>query len=105
MIRQALYPDQYPNMRMNTTYGDWHIRHCVDSIRQSLMCSSDISVIVWQWNSTAKQHFPKGNIAHTCRNFGMIQEWARKRVLDFDREFDYTVHLEDDIVVPIYHST
>ncbi|KDR69141.1 hypothetical protein GALMADRAFT_215420 [Galerina marginata CBS 339.88] len=104
MIRQALHPEYYPKRRMNTTYGDWHIRHCVDSVRQSLMCSADISVIVWQWSDELQETFPRGNIAHTCRNYEKIQDWAKERVFDFSRYFDYRVHTVDDLVIPIYHS-
>lgn len=105
MIRQALHPDYYPERRMNTTYGDWHIRHCIDSVRQSLMCSSDISVIVWQWNEKFQTNTPKGNVAHTCRKYDKVLEWAKEREFDFKRYFNYKVHMKDDIIVPTYHST
>ena len=55
-------------------FGPQHIAHCIDSIRQSLMCMSDISVIVWQWDIHDQVSKPVGNIAHTCRNFDAIRE-------------------------------
>jgi hypothetical protein len=58
-----------------------HISHCIDSIRQSLMCSSDISLIVWRWNETAQRMKVHGDIAHSCRNFDAIRQWAKGRQL------------------------
>jgi hypothetical protein len=44
----------------------------------------------------------KGNVAHTCRKFDKIQEWAKERMMIVT--YDPTVHIEDDIVVPIFHN-
>ncbi|KAI8951413.1 hypothetical protein F4801DRAFT_589638 [Xylaria longipes] len=50
-----------------------HIRHCVDYIRQALMCSADTTLEpvdlvlggVTGWNGT-----------HVCRDFGRVKTWA-----------------------------
>ncbi|KAJ6472637.1 hypothetical protein DFH09DRAFT_1007721 [Mycena vulgaris] len=109
-IRMALDPDYYPDWRVSTT-NNWiptqknateHVGHCVDWIRQSLMCTSDTSVIVWQWEKSMNASIVKGNVAHTCRKFDKIQEWAKERKVV--KMPDPTVHIEDDIVVPIFHN-
>jgi hypothetical protein len=92
MIRKALRPDYYHSdhwsekVKEDELLGPMHLHHCIDSIRQSLMCMSDISVIVWQWDTRDLKAKPVGNIAHTCRNFDAIREWAfdRRLVEDFD---------------------
>jgi hypothetical protein len=46
-IRQALHPKYYPNWGMHTIGArEFHIDHCVDRIRQGLMCNADTSVLV-----------------------------------------------------------
>ena len=49
MVRKATRPDYYtPDILEGDTedrlIGPRHITHCIDAIRQSLMCASDISV-------------------------------------------------------------
>ncbi|KAF7345933.1 hypothetical protein MVEN_01615600 [Mycena venus] len=105
-MRMALDPDYYPDYRMsisNTSSTSLknrkHVLHCLDWIRQALMCNADTSVVVWQWDESRNTTRVKGNIAHTCRNFEKLQDWAKERILI--NEYDPTVNIEDDIVVPI----
>ncbi|KAF7345278.1 hypothetical protein MSAN_01904500 [Mycena sanguinolenta] len=109
-VRMALDPDYYPDWRISTSNNyipaqkdaTEHISHCIDWLRQSIMCHVDTSVIVWQWNSRANESQVKGNVAHTCRRFDKITEWAKERVLV--NTYDPTVHIEDDIVIPVLHQ-
>ena len=68
-----------------------HLSHCLDSIHQSLMCSSDISTIVWVWDEVAKLSVPSGGVMHTCRDFERIQDWAR--------EHHIKTHFNDSVFV------
>ncbi|KAH8657881.1 hypothetical protein BX600DRAFT_514423 [Xylariales sp. PMI_506] len=61
--------------------ADYHY-HCVDSIRQSLMCNADLSVIHWGWNAEMGQHYPEPSTTHICRNWNRIHKWAVKHQLD-----------------------
>lgn len=87
MIRQALHPDYYkPHMAgadgEDELVGFHHIDHCVDTIRQSLMCTVDVSVLVWNWNEQKQQNLERGAIVHTCRNFDKVREWAKEHAID-----------------------
>ncbi|KAJ7445295.1 hypothetical protein FB451DRAFT_975033, partial [Mycena latifolia] len=68
-------------------------------VRQSIMCSGDTNMIVWQWEDASNTTIHKTNVAHTCRNFDKLQDWAS--VHEMVIELDPTVHIEDDIVIPI----
>ncbi|KAJ7840997.1 hypothetical protein B0H13DRAFT_1731986 [Mycena leptocephala] len=97
-IRKALDPMYYPEWdTTKVQYARDHISHCVEWIRSSIMCHSDISVVVWQWDARANYTMPRTNVPHTCRNFDAIQEWARENSLEGD--FDFTVHVEYDLEV------
>lgn len=54
-----------------------HMDHCIDSLRQSLMCSSDLAPIPYAWNTKYQQNMPIAATTHTCRDFEAIKEWAR----------------------------
>jgi hypothetical protein len=58
------------------------VEHCVDLIRQSLMCSSDIGTIYWRWNEKRGRTLANTQTTHVCRNFEKIREWASKRVVE-----------------------
>jgi hypothetical protein len=93
-IRKALYPDyyHYPPDEEEAS----HLNHCVEAIRQSLMCFSDTSVIVWQWDVRSQQAKPKADVVHTCKNFGKIQNWGRMNRARMS--FNESAFIEDDIL-------
>jgi len=104
-IRIALWKDYYMNVygsdAFDVTLGDYgldHVGHCLDGIRESIMCASDISVIVWQWHAPAQRVAGHSDIVHSCRNFEKIRQWSadHRAIKDLDR----TVYAEDDIVIP-----
>ncbi|KZS87708.1 hypothetical protein SISNIDRAFT_535241 [Sistotremastrum niveocremeum HHB9708] len=87
VIRKALSPQRYqpPNNVLIDT-GDGliafdHVDHCVNSIRESLMCNADISVNVWQWDAKRKRSIPRLDVLHTCKNWEGIAGWAHENNL------------------------
>ena len=82
LIRKRLDPEYYVN--------DTQVRvdHCVDQLRQSLMCSSDTATMPWAWNKAREMTIPSARTTHTCRDFDGIREWARSRHVEggFDKE-------------------
>lgn len=104
MIRQALHPDHYPEMNSTRFLADIrisqdvdtqgplpaipfdHIAHCINSIRESLMCSADITPNIWYWDSRVQRAEPAFDVVHECRDFDSVRRWAfdRKLVIDFN---------------------
>ncbi|KAF9523975.1 hypothetical protein CPB83DRAFT_727462, partial [Crepidotus variabilis] len=74
-----------PNATMHNTddplQGTVHLSHCIDSLRQSIMCSVDITPIPWVWDFKDKVARPVADIQHTCRNFEKVREWAKEKHL------------------------
>ncbi|KAF8157320.1 hypothetical protein K438DRAFT_1732313 [Mycena galopus ATCC 62051] len=87
MLRQNLHPGHNYTVRSKV-----HLRHCIGAIRQALMCSADISPIVWQWSAKYKQAEQRDDILHTCRDFDRIQTWAKEHSMGLLP--DLTVYLE-----------
>ncbi|KAF2670220.1 hypothetical protein BT63DRAFT_424170 [Microthyrium microscopicum] len=59
-----------------------HITHCLDIIRQQLMCTADTGVLgqVW-WNTEKPTPFVDFNTEHRCKNFDVLRQWAEKHQL------------------------
>jgi hypothetical protein len=55
------------------------LAHCLDIIRQQLMCNVDIAVLgqVW-WNKEAPTALPDFNTKHICRNYDTVRQWAKE---------------------------
>jgi len=53
------------------------LAHCLDILRQQLMCTVDIGVLgqVW-WNRKEPRAYPDFNTEHICRNFEDVRKWA-----------------------------
>lgn len=60
--------------------------HCVDALRQTLMCQSDVAPVSFHVNIPFNRGiFPRLATTHTCRNFSKVQEWAKEhRAPDFE---------------------
>ncbi|UNI18540.1 hypothetical protein JDV02_004803 [Purpureocillium takamizusanense] len=86
MIRQNLYPKRYNSsiVREDGTidYPKWrHVDHCIESIRQSITCNVDISMIRYKWSSYDMIE-PQLGVMHMCRDFDRIRDWAYQRYVD-----------------------
>ncbi|KJR86044.1 uncharacterized protein SPSK_09941 [Sporothrix schenckii 1099-18] len=105
MVRKALHPEYYvphtPGLHTgdeDELLGPHHIDHCIDAIRQSLMCSADISSLTWSWDEHRRRHMERGTVLHTCKRFDKIQEWARAHTVRMP--FDATYRERNDPLDP-----
>ncbi|KAK5996362.1 hypothetical protein PT974_01696 [Cladobotryum mycophilum] len=86
LIRKALYfnYDRYKELGKHAFKNEErilrrHVTHCLDTIRQVLMCNVDTAVLGQVWIDPKKPTaFPDFNTKHFCKNYNDIQEWARK---------------------------
>jgi len=63
------------------------IDHCIDQLRQNIMCSSDVTLIGFRWDERDRAPQPVFQGMHQCRSFDAIDAWAEKRRFDiFDDE-------------------
>jgi hypothetical protein len=76
--------------------------HFLLTLALSPRCSADISVNVWQWNEKINSVAGYSAIAHSCRNFDKIKEWALDRRLHDWIDMDF--YIPDDLEIPIIYS-
>ncbi|KAJ6620504.1 hypothetical protein B0H10DRAFT_1791774, partial [Mycena sp. CBHHK59/15] len=96
ILRQQLHPGHnYTHVPKS------HARHCIGQIRQALMCSADISTVVWQWSMEQQEAEQRDDIVHMCRDYDKIQDWAREHVLKVPTP-DFSVYIEDDLDIPVF---
>ncbi|KAK0652623.1 tat pathway signal sequence [Cercophora newfieldiana] len=100
-IRMGYYPRRYNTSMTNpdgtVSYDQWlHIDHCIESLRQSIMCHSDIGFNTFKWLDDKKITQPMLNDMHMCRNFDKIREWAFDRYVSLDNR---RAHVENGVLV------
>lgn len=69
---------------MNQIFTYTASAHCLDILRQQLMCTVDVGVLGQVWYQPPDQPlqaFVDFNTVHKCRNFDAIRSWAEKHQL------------------------
>ncbi|KAK2049009.1 hypothetical protein LZ31DRAFT_591061 [Colletotrichum somersetense] len=88
-LRKKLDPwkASYPHIPSDDNLPEgYHVAHCIDSIRLSLECHADLSVVPQRWADGWLEPWPVVESEHVCRNYTKIQEWARARFPHEDME-------------------
>lgn len=85
-----MYPDYYYSG--NAT--DWeevheHMDHCLESLRQELLCSADLNLWTFQWTSHSRvkpaNHVPQ---QHVCVDWDALHSWMQDRAISWDDMVD-----------------
>ncbi|OAA56509.1 hypothetical protein LEL_10959 [Akanthomyces lecanii RCEF 1005] len=66
-----------------------HLQHCVEMLRQTLMCHGDISLLTYNWVEGRSMPHPNFNTVHTCKKWDTLIKWNMHR--------DVTVEWEDGV--------
>ncbi|KAH8703315.1 hypothetical protein BGW36DRAFT_354739 [Talaromyces proteolyticus] len=79
MVRQATYMDYY--LPKNKEWEDqetlrYHLDHCIDMLRQKLMCDPDLGMVTYVWAKGYKQPLPDFSTVHKCRPYSKVLDWA-----------------------------
>lgn len=79
--KSVLYNHLYPSDGEDEQVPpEFHIPHCIDSIRLSLQCHADVSLIPQRWVDGWLEPWAMWTNKHTCRNFDSIRDWAAASV-------------------------
>ncbi|ETI29101.1 hypothetical protein G647_01554 [Cladophialophora carrionii CBS 160.54] len=86
-IRQALDREYYTDIVFDRTTpvmpgmaGDrLHLDHCIELLRQSLLCHMDLTPIPKRWLVNGNMLHADQDQMHTCRDVGPIHDWIDGR--------------------------
>ena len=78
----------------------WHVSHCLDFLRQRLMCDLDIGTFgqVWVKHPTPRP-WVDFNTRHTCRNFDAIRAWNEEKQIPAELPDDWWEWPSDDVKI------
>ncbi|KAG2363208.1 hypothetical protein BDR07DRAFT_1404903 [Suillus spraguei] len=75
-----------------------HLDHCIEMLRQIIMCRGDVTMLTYDWVKGLKDPFPNFNIPHRCRNFEKVLDWVDEHRV-FVHQSD-VVRFEDNVDLP-----
>jgi len=55
-----------------------HIDHCIDILRQNLMCNADVEMLTYNWRKTQHNPFPDIGAVKLCRDFEALVKWQEE---------------------------
>jgi hypothetical protein len=71
--------------------------HCVEMIRQVLMCNGDTGLILYHWTEQEMNPYPDFNVWHSCRDPEEILALAKRREAPIVKRPSKT---DGDIIMP-----
>lgn len=77
-LRKALHPEYYGSARKDANYR-LHQDHCIEQLRQYVMCSGDMTPIPTKYYPALGRNYVDSDRPHTCRNFAKLQRWMVDR--------------------------
>ncbi|KAI0850492.1 hypothetical protein F5Y00DRAFT_260365 [Daldinia vernicosa] len=94
-LRMIIHWDYYESRWANYThpeaFGKGHSDHCINILRQAIMCHPNTAITTFEWVDEVNQLDGKEQrleAASTCAIWGSIDGWARQRAL-IPGEFTY----------------
>jgi hypothetical protein len=76
-IRKMYYSDYYHDPNPLADQQE-HFDHCIDLLRQVIMCHGDVSLHTYSWIDELRVPWPSMQTEHQCRNWDTLMEWSEE---------------------------
>ncbi|KAF2689100.1 hypothetical protein K458DRAFT_292062 [Lentithecium fluviatile CBS 122367] len=89
-VRPYVYKDTYyPNLTTTEeNYLRGHLDHCLEVLREQIMCLVDISIVTFSWQSPPQRKpVSKSNSKRVCADWKKFEQWS----------LDHTIPLDVDV--------
>ncbi|KAF7880372.1 uncharacterized protein EAF02_007218 [Botrytis sinoallii] len=78
----AYYKEAARKIEINDQEWHDHMDHCVDMLRQKLMCDADVHLVTYNWLKGHDAPHPNFNTARQCRSFEAVKQYVMDNALD-----------------------
>ncbi|KAI0101392.1 hypothetical protein GGR51DRAFT_575033 [Nemania sp. FL0031] len=84
-IKQYLHPEYYYPGEQNWAELDWHVDHCLDSLRKELLCKASPDVYLLEWTPHSLER-PSVTVPqpHMCVDWDALHAWMQSRSAGYD---------------------
>ncbi|KAJ5837119.1 hypothetical protein N7447_003145 [Penicillium robsamsonii] len=73
-----------PDFTKNRDMFETHLDHCVEILRQFIMCHVDVGVVTSHWVEGRKKPWPNFNTEHVCKDYDQVLKWTEQHQLPVD---------------------
>lgn len=75
-----IHKDKYiPNITEAETIDELgHLEHCLEALRESVMCHADLSIVTMRWGSHQAVPLANWGNPHVCKNWDAVVNWAKE---------------------------
>ncbi|KAI0543947.1 hypothetical protein F4679DRAFT_566706 [Xylaria curta] len=80
-IYQSRYLDHYPELQNTDAFTPEHWDHCLEVLREGIMCNADVTVNTYFWQ-TPFEIKGKRDGPRKCMDWSLIEAWADERSLN-----------------------
>ncbi|CAK7210362.1 hypothetical protein SCUCBS95973_000753 [Sporothrix curviconia] len=90
-LRKLIHPEYYPVV--DDPRAKMHDSHCIDQLRQQVMCAGDATPVPVKWHTAAQRSYVESDVVHTCRNFRQLKNFTLERFYRSDARIqDMLIH-------------
>jgi hypothetical protein len=79
MVRRYTYLDTYDTVPEDFHHDPAimrsHVDHCIEALRISLMCASDVTLLLLELDNSQRGEHANFNNHRKCRNYDKVREW------------------------------
>lgn len=80
-VRKFYYSDYYTDPNPIEDQRD-HFDHCIDLLRQTIMCHGDVALHTYSWKDDYRWPWPAMETTHQCRNWNKLMEWSKQHAVN-----------------------
>ena len=84
------FPEQTRTKNAVPEMYERHYEHCVDYLRQGIMCQYDTGIIPYNWVRDNEQPTPNGNTKHKCVDWAAVQTALKGLAVEMPQDFRWT---------------
>ncbi|KAF2205680.1 hypothetical protein GQ43DRAFT_406962 [Delitschia confertaspora ATCC 74209] len=78
-LRHYVHPEYYTINEPNIAE---HVDHCLDTLRQYIMCNADVALNTYTWKPNYARPWPVFTTEHECVNWEALHSWALGHTFD-----------------------
>ncbi|KAI1823226.1 hypothetical protein F4861DRAFT_341924 [Xylaria intraflava] len=85
-IKQYIHPEYYYPGEQNWAELDYHLDHCLESIRQEILCAGSAEVYTLEWKAASEGNKPVVTVPQPrmCVDWGSLHSWMKGRAAVYD---------------------
>ncbi|PYI05446.1 hypothetical protein BO78DRAFT_419657 [Aspergillus sclerotiicarbonarius CBS 121057] len=84
-----MFPDLTESINAFPDVMEEHYEHCVNMLRQRLMCTPDPNFVTWRWVEGITGPYADFNTPHVCQDYEALLEWGHGRAVDAEVARDF----------------